>query len=242
VLIRINSCDDARIDIYFFHPLVGGAFYPYRSLIDALHFDASVNIYGIQHPNTFDDAVDSIGNIQTIEQLVAYYLSSIVFASDRPYLLIGASLGAILAYEAEVQLQMRAGRCATGILIIDSVLPTTDNTITKSEHTIQMRQILESYGSELHDSTLINAMINNAWHLLQMAGRYRAHTSINARVCVLRVVDSISDYDSWQRYCRQPVTIHHIAGTHSNMLNEKHAQLLAIQIKTICAQQFDLCL
>lgn len=98
--------------IVFFHSLIGGNLC-YSQLINSLKAKhSSMLILGIQHPETFKKHENAEFNFNTFKELIDYYSNCLenyfnkhVRFEDDKIVFIGASLGALLAYECSINLK-----------------------------------------------------------------------------------------------------------------------------------------
>uniref|UniRef100_A0A914X9T4 Fatty acid synthase n=1 Tax=Plectus sambesii TaxID=2011161 RepID=A0A914X9T4_9BILA len=240
IVIEIGEAKKGKTELFFFHPLVGGAVFPYQALLTKLENAGSY--FGVQHPNTFEEGRACQAN--SLQDLVGLYLSEMRQKSARKLaasVMIGSSLGGILAHEAVAQLE-RQGMDLPFIICIDSALNAGDLSMwTRQSHDEQMRAIFKCYDSEIAPS-MQDAMIENAWQLLQMSETHRPRP-IRARMYLFRIEKDNGtgeDY-GWGQSTEQPVIIDRITGAHHNMLFSENCAKMAIKITAILREYDSLC-
>uniref|UniRef100_A0A915DZ70 oleoyl-[acyl-carrier-protein] hydrolase n=1 Tax=Ditylenchus dipsaci TaxID=166011 RepID=A0A915DZ70_9BILA len=230
-----DSRNTPEVILVLFHPLIGGNIC-YRHLSRQLQKQAKrlFWIIGIQHPATFSDT--PLPNIDSLHQLTQFYADRITdhFKSlihdiaEAKLVFVGASLGSVLAYECAQK--MKDDLCVDLIVSIDgSAGPTTS--ISKAEHIKQMLQVINGHTTIVHDSTVIEAMLENSWVLLEMrvSHKFTMELKKNMEIVMLKVKDSkevVDDY-GWSNLGHK-VTITEIDGDHATMLNEIHSKNLAV--------------
>ncbi|KHN82861.1 hypothetical protein Tcan_11672 [Toxocara canis] len=141
---------------------------------------------------------------------------------------IGASMGAILAFECATQLRQRGFSIERIISIDGGGQPYMMPNIKFEEHHTQMCALMARYAynddNEISEQ-MREAMIENAWQLLQMLQRYHPKRFIELGVSLLKVTGSEADDYGWHRIAN--TCIKQIPGTHENMLDEKNSPVVA---------------
>lgn len=108
-----GNTSDYTVDtvIVFFHALVGGVKWTYAPLIRQLveKLPAHFHIIGVQHPDSFSQRSSNYKYYCSIESLCTKYADDLYdhLWPAKLRIFIGASFGAILAYQCAIQLQRR---------------------------------------------------------------------------------------------------------------------------------------
>lgn len=99
LLIKLKEGSSIQSPIFCIHPITGHALC-YKTFADTLKYDG--NVYGIQAPSLVLNSPPNLSNIETI----AFYYIEVIrsIQPSGPYFLLGASFGALIAYEMAQQL------------------------------------------------------------------------------------------------------------------------------------------
>jgi len=218
-----------KIPLFLIHP-VGGTLFCYLPLIKALGNDRP--IYGIQDPGV------NTGRFlfRSIESMTKYYIKLIQKVRPTgPYLLAGASLGGILAFEMAHQLE-RKHETVSFLGLIDSwaVFP------RKFEKDQQMFKIKLERFYNLFKNQYINNSVPQPklweklhWQRLQLRLKYKAKkiqqiiTLFKAKKLLNTHIHIQHVYNHWQKYSAHPIKRYMIPGDHQTMLTHKNAIVLA---------------
>ncbi|GMT24823.1 hypothetical protein PFISCL1PPCAC_16120, partial [Pristionchus fissidentatus] len=222
-LVRISAPKDLTGQLILLHPLIGGVQMPYRNLI--IQLATSYEILGYEHPSTFRDA--QVPWAKSIEELIRFYveiLGAKVGEGGTRRVFVGASMGALLAFEMASQLDID-----TQLIVVDgtSNRRKTTTSITWDQHRVQMSDILRKY--EVEDETLVNHMIEHSWNLYGLSSEYTPKR--NQRITVH--VFSCCGTDLGWADIATVKSVHRLTGDHSEILNSPNSQLIADFVRTI---------
>ncbi|GMR48515.1 hypothetical protein PMAYCL1PPCAC_18710, partial [Pristionchus mayeri] len=219
-MLRISESPLERGTLILLHPLIGGVQMPYRNLIVQLAKEYEIN--GFEHPETFrrDFAVP---RIESIVHLVSSYVQSNRSSlSSSKRLFMGASLGALLAFEMASQLDIEAD-----LIVIDgtsNAKPTTP-TISWEEHRSMMTKILSEYRVE--DEILINHMISHSWQMYQISKDYKP--TRNERISV-HVFSCCGTDLNWSEIALVK-SVNRLGGDHSQILDPINSSLVSAFVR-----------
>ncbi|KAL3985853.1 AMP-binding enzyme family protein [Acanthocheilonema viteae] len=227
--------------IVLFHALVGGVTWTYASMIRQLirKLPGSFTIIGVEHPDSFSRCRSRDPKFyRSIECLCSEYVRDLYdhLCKIKMRIFIGASFGAILAYQCATQLQ-REGIHIDDIISIDGTAHWRSNTTSTElssyeEHRQQISKIVEyQTGGMKIDSELLEAMVENAWELLKMMRIYVPSRSseIPSRLHVTFLKSSFQktsyedDY-GWMNLCSR--TTVDIPFSHDTMLHDHNVDMI----------------
>ncbi|QFY44569.1 amino acid adenylation domain-containing protein [Candidatus Methylospira mobilis] len=120
-VVLLNKGPNSAVPLYCFHPS-GGLVYPYQSLADALHPQRSV--YGIQSRYFFGKNQED----PSIAGLADEYARVIRSHSSGPYLLLGWSMGGLLALAVAERLERESAESVAFTGLIDTRLRASTDT------------------------------------------------------------------------------------------------------------------
>ncbi|KAK6108665.1 AMP-binding enzyme family protein [Brugia pahangi] len=227
--------------VVFFHALVGGVTWTYAPLIKQLmrRLPSSFKIIGVEHPNSFSRSSKDPKFHQSIESLCSKYIRDLhdYLCKVKIRLFIGASFGAILAYQCALQLQQEEIHI-DDIISIDGTAQWRKSTsetelASYEEHHRQINKIVKYHcGGTKVDSELLEAMTENAWELLKMMHIYIPKRSLEVpqlHVTLLRSLtqktsEAEEDY-GWINLCSR--TIIDIPFSHDTMLHDCNTDTIA---------------
>uniref|UniRef100_A0A915PIR2 oleoyl-[acyl-carrier-protein] hydrolase n=1 Tax=Setaria digitata TaxID=48799 RepID=A0A915PIR2_9BILA len=228
--------------IVFFHALVGGVTWTYAPIIRQLirRLPDSFTIIGIQHPDTFSRRC--AGNFEfyrSIENLCSKYIQHLDdhLRKAKIRLFIGASFGAILAYQCAVQLQQK-GIYIDDIISIDGTSrwrrSTSSAELSYAEHCQQIKDIVKyRVGNMKIDVELLEAISDNAWELLKMMRIYTPIRSLKTpsrlHVTLLKsqfeeTLEVDGDDYGWMELCTR--TVIGIPFSHDTILHERNIDII----------------
>ncbi|CAG9535664.1 unnamed protein product [Cercopithifilaria johnstoni] len=236
--------------IVFFHALVGGVTWTYAPLIRQLirNLSGSFRIIGVEHPDSFRRSyLRDPEFYQSIECLCSKYIRDLHnhLCKVKIRIFIGASFGAILAYQCAVQLQ-REGIHINDIISIDGTAHWRSNTSSTElssyeEHRQQICKIVEYQTDGMKiDSELLEAIIENAWELLKMMRIYipnrSSETLPRLHVTLLKSPSQNTSEDEddygWMNLCSR--TMVDIPFSHDTMLHDRNIDtVVEIILQTI---------
>ncbi|VDK27096.1 unnamed protein product [Gongylonema pulchrum] len=166
--------------IVFFHALIGGVKWTYSSLARYLvtKLPHQFRIIGVEHPDSFAQKTTDRKLYRSIECLCSKYAEEL-YAHLQPAnlrIFVGASFGALLAYQCAVRLRS-LGLEIHEIISIDGTGRWRDKPfssgITYEQHRQQIMEIVNRWTvDEQTDGVILEAMIDNAWELLKMMRIY----------------------------------------------------------------------
>uniref|UniRef100_A0A8R1TYL4 oleoyl-[acyl-carrier-protein] hydrolase n=1 Tax=Onchocerca volvulus TaxID=6282 RepID=A0A8R1TYL4_ONCVO len=244
-----NVNDIENTVIVFFHALVGGVTWTYAPVIRQLirKLPGSFRIIGVEHPDSFSRKCSTDPEFyHSIESLCSKYARDLHdhLCKVKMRIFVGASFGAILAYQCAVQLQ-REGIHVDDIISVDGTAQWSRNTsLTEfpsyEQHRQQINKIVKYQTGDMKiDEELLEAMIGNAWELLKMMCIYiPSRTSeIASRLHVTllkspsrKILDD-DDY-GWMNLCSR--TIVNVPFSHDTMLRDCNIYpIVDIILKTI---------
>jgi amino acid adenylation domain-containing protein/non-ribosomal peptide synthase protein (TIGR01720 family) len=218
-----------KIPLFLIHP-VGGTLFCYLPLIKALGNDRP--IYGIQDPGI------NTGKFlfRSIESMTKYYIKLIQkVRPNGPYLLAGASLGGIIAFEMAHQLETHH-KAVSFLGLIDSwaIFP---KKFKKDEQMFKIK--LERFYNLFKNQYISNAIPQPKlweklhWQRLQLRLKYKAKkihqiiTLFKAKKLLDTHIHIQDIYNHWQKYSVCPIKQYLIPGDHQTMLTSKNAIVLA---------------
>ncbi|VDO24867.1 unnamed protein product, partial [Onchocerca flexuosa] len=221
--------------IVFFHALVGGVTWTYAPIIRQLirKLSGFFRIIGVEHPDSFSRRYSTDpGFYHSIESLCSNYVRDLHdhLRKIKMRIFVGASFGAILAYQCAVQLQ-REGIHIDDIISVDGTAQWFRNTsLTElssyEQHRQQISKIVKSQTGDVKiDEELLEAMTENAWELLKMMCIYipsrTSETPSRLHVTLLKSssLKTLDDDDyGWMNLCSR--TIVNIPFSHDTMLHD----------------------
>uniref|UniRef100_A0A915DT51 oleoyl-[acyl-carrier-protein] hydrolase n=1 Tax=Ditylenchus dipsaci TaxID=166011 RepID=A0A915DT51_9BILA len=164
-----QSSDPTRSrNIYCIHP-IGGTVYPYYSMLQVL--PASCNVYGIHyHPDI---------PCNTLAELAQFYAEQVIEHSDsQPFLLLGHSLGGILAREMAVFLYVTKKLFIETVVCIDSWVLGTESLDLDVVRTYLVKQF------ELMPNK--QKLLQGAMKLAQMLKEHIFSDASNIGICLFK--------------------------------------------------------
>ncbi|VDK72408.1 unnamed protein product [Litomosoides sigmodontis] len=232
--------------IVFFHALVGGVTWTYAPMIRQLirRLSGPFRIIGVEHPDSFSRSCSRDPKFyHSIECLCSKYVNDLrghLFKA-KTRIFIGASFGAILAYQCAVQLQ-REDIHINEIVSIDGAAFWRSSTSSievssYEQHCQEISKILKyQTGGMQIDSKLLEAMIENAWELLKMMRIYSPSRSMKIsprlHVTLLKSPPHNDDDYGWMKLCSR--TMVNIPFSHNTMLHDGNINtIVEIILQTI---------
>ncbi|MCP9258663.1 AMP-binding enzyme family protein [Dirofilaria immitis] len=234
----------------FFHALVGGVTWTYASLIRQLirKLKGLFTIIGVEHPDSFSRRCSRDPKFyHSIESLCFQYVRDLDdhLRKVKIRIFIGASFGAILAYQCALQLQQQ-GIHINDIISIDGTSQWCRNISSTElssyeEHCQQINKIVKYRTDDIKiDSEILEAMIENSWELLKMMCIYipsrklRSPSRLHVTLLKSSFQKTLADNDDygWMNLCSR--TIINIPFSHDTMLDDCNIDTIVdIIIQTI---------
>ncbi|KAM3724487.1 Bacitracin synthase [Dirofilaria immitis] len=239
-----------NVVIVFFHALVGGVTWTYASLIRQLirKLKGLFTIIGVEHPDSFSRRCSRDPKFyHSIESLCFQYVRDLDdhLRKVKIRIFIGASFGAILAYQCALQLQQQ-GIHINDIISIDGTSQWCRNISSTElssyeEHCQQINKIVKYRTDDIKiDSEILEAMIENSWELLKMMCIYipsrklRSPSRLHVTLLKSSFQKTLADNDDygWMNLCSR--TIINIPFSHDTMLDDCNIDTIVdIIIQTI---------
>ncbi|VDN03035.1 unnamed protein product [Thelazia callipaeda] len=245
--------------IVFFHALIGGVTVTYAPIVRQMLLKHSrpFKIIGIEHPDTFSYGYLRNPNLyRSIESLCSKYVQDMRthLCKNRKTIFIGASFGAVLAYQCANELdqqeagilQMCAIHCKIPILCrffisgirvnqlisIDGVAcwNSTEQMPSYKQHRSQIMKFIKIRTGQMEiNSKMKEAMIDNAWELLKMMRIYSPRSlkdpsSLHITLLKSNVRSSLHDDYGWTQLC--DTTVISIPFSHETMFDDGTAVMI----------------
>lgn len=221
-----------KTPLFLVHP-VGGTVFWYVPL--AKYLDSTRPLYGIQDPGV--ENLDQIP-LTTIEEMASFYLAAIQSVQPHgPYLLGGASGGAIISFEMARQL-LAKGERVEFLGLLDGWVPHPIQLKHEEVFEAMMRRqyntMREKYVAKGIDRA--EKLLRLQWQRVQMLDKYRIG-SVSIKLTLFKaheVTPIYQAYESplnhWESCSACPVELHRVPGDHETMFQEPNAKVLAKKI------------
>ena len=219
-LILINRHND-KPPLFLVHP-IGGTVFCYYPLAQQLKRP----IYAIQDPSVqMEDPL-----FDSVESMAAYYIKMIkAICPTGPYHLGGYSSGATVAVEMAHQL----GDVVRDIMLIDGWAHYPDSIKQKAVLEDSLKRQQQQWQKQIGEQDLLlEKLLKLQWQRAQLFEQYRI-PPISSPLILFKaqeILPFFKDMDSlfnhWDRYAQQPITVHHITGTHQTVLEKNNIQAL----------------
>ncbi|MEH6793174.1 MAG: amino acid adenylation domain-containing protein [Rhodococcus sp. (in: high G+C Gram-positive bacteria)] len=208
--------------LFCIHPAVGVA-WSFAGLPSSLHPDRPV--YGLQLPGLLDGSELP----RRIEDFAQRYIDEIkAVAPEGPYLLLGWSLGGVIAHAAATMLQ-EAGDTVELLVLLDARTDVADDApeFTVGDLADQLEVEGESFEEIASNLTAARPELSflTATHLHRMyepvsaaatlVREYRP-TAFDGDVLFVSAHDSDAD-GQWEKYVGRPLQVHRVDAAHQNM-------------------------
>lgn len=229
-----------RTPLFLVHP-VGGGVQAYYQL--AKYLDLDQPVYAFQNVA----AEDQVNAAASIQAMAAGYVDALCTVQPRgPYLLGGWSMGGMIAFEMAAQLREK-GKAVLMVLMIDAparLLPQRPSLNPNNfesgapDLAAQLSRLVEGDVLTSLDEATLKSMAQNVLRNQNAMLRYHPRDH-DCQVVLLRASEALPEFREgtgeifddpafgWQAYCRQPIAVHFVPGTHFSMMAEPHIQATA---------------
>lgn len=201
------------------------------------YLDPEQPLYAIQDPGL--DKLEQIP-FSSVEEMASFYIKTIRKIQPRgPYLLGGASGGAIISFEMAHQL-LNEGEKVSFVGLLDGWIPHPD----KLKHLEFFESMMRRQFHELREKFQANGIIRAdslfklQWQRAQLLEHYK-FKCINLKLTLFKAEETISIYqpyespfNHWESYSTQPILLYSVPGDHETMFQEPDVTILAQKLTT----------
>lgn len=193
VPLKIN---DGKENVYLIHA-AGGTVNFYKPIVREL--DNRYDYYGIRNINMYGDIITQASSL---DELVAVYTNMIINHSSEEYIIGGASMGGVIAYEIAKQLKQN-GYKTKFIFMIDSWAYYSDTFYNKDFFMNTMTKQIVKYIKEINKNLNINSMLNSQWVLMQLLLKHKLSKSVDFNILLFKAAELSEDYKLIEKseYC-----------------------------------------
>jgi surfactin synthase thioesterase subunit len=204
-------------------PWCGAGASVYRKL--ALGISGHIEVLSVQLPGREDRFGEP--RLLRMEQMVEHVIDDIVSVFDRPLVLFGHSMGALIAYEVALALRDRIGREPISLIVSGHGAPHCSKLCTSSWHTADdcefianIRQLGGTPDQLLGDPSLFREFMPLLRADYQVVETYKAHPRVPL-TCPLIACAGDQDREvtpetmrAWLQYTTGPRKLHWFSGDH----------------------------
>ena len=217
--------------LFLIHP-VGGTVFWYIPLVKYL--DPDQPLYAIQDPGVEMDNI----RFDSIEEMATFYLEAIrSIQPEGPYLLGGASGGAIISVEMVRQLEQTHEEAAF-IALLDGWAPFPEKLQNQAFFEANMRRQYHKMHNKFLSKGIKRAesLLALQWQRSQLIANYQVPV-LNHKLTLFKAMETADVFQSiearlnhWENYSTQGVALHRVPGNHETIFEEPQVKVLAHQI------------
>ncbi|BCD92664.1 hypothetical protein fh0823_28010 (plasmid) [Francisella halioticida] len=208
--------------VFFIHA-AGGTVNFYKPII--MFLNSNYDYYGIRNINMDGDIINKTNSI---EELASIYISQMTQYSLDEYIVGGASMGGVVAYEISRQLTEKGYKCKF-IFMLDSWSIYSDIFYKRDFFIKTMKKQVINYKKEIGYNLDIDKILNSQWQLMQLLLKYKVEVSMDKKILLFKSNELSSDYKSivnskychWDKYAEiKKIKVVNTPGDHYSIISK----------------------